>query len=478
MSQYLDSNGYETALIGKAHFQPTKGTEKYPSIETPEYMWDLDFWKNYNDVFYGFKHIELLRNHTAEHWIGQHYLAWLKDNGCKNWKKYFFSPRGRMLNREMGRWKIPEKYHYNTWIAERTNKLLEEYKKEDKPFFLWASFPDPHYPQLVPSPWDKMYNPEDMEIPDFSFDEHQKNPPYFAEVFKKKQNVAEYKESGFGVHGLHRHLYNKKRQQKKLAYAYGMVSFMDKYIGKILDKLKELCLDEDTIVIFTTDHGDLFGQHGLIHKCIFHYEDLLRVPMIAKFNGVIKSNVRTDSLQSLVDLAPTLMDLCGLDIPNSMTGANQSAVWKGEKQSEREYIICENRHEPHLMHMVSYVEGRYKITVHEGREYGELYDLLQDNGEHNNLWNDQNSQSLKAEMLYKYLCAEMRRDKVEACDFSTGEYTLMVNIPTKIGTILDKSGKDIWNDSSFVDTKIDVLLKAVSDRIASRPMWMPRIAGA
>ena len=363
LAQYLSDNDYETALIGKAHFQPTAGTEDYPSLETPECMWNLDFWRNFSSDFYGFKHIELLRNHTAEHLVGQHYLAWLEDNGCKNWQKYFFRPHGKMPFKQYGNWKIPEKFHYNTWIAERTNSLLEKYKEDEKPFFIWASFPDPHYPQLVPAPWDKMYNEKDMKLPEFSFAEHKKNPPYFREVFKIIPRLSKYKETGKFVHGLQTHLYIKKIQRKKLAYAYGMVSFMDKYIGKILDKIKELGLDDNTIIIFTTDHGDLYGQHGFIYKCIFHYEDLLRVPMIVKFKNRIPKGTRTNSLQSLCDIAPTLIDLCNLSIPENMTGVNQAPVWKGEQESNRNHIICENRHEPHLMHIVSYVENRYKINI-------------------------------------------------------------------------------------------------------------------
>ncbi len=478
LAEYLSEKGYQTALIGKAHFQPTKGTKEFPSLETPEFMWDIDFWRNFDKDFYGFKHIELLRNHTAEHWVGQHYVAWLEDNGCKNWRKYFFRPRGKMFNKEMGNWKIPEKYHYNAWIAERTNAILQDCKEDKKPFFVWASFPDPHYPQLVPSPYDKMYSPKDMKLDDFSFEEHEKNPPYFKEVFKKSPKLAEYKESGFGVHGLHRHIYNKKKQQKKLAYSYGMVTFMDKYIGKILDKVKELGLDDNTIIIFTTDHGDLFGQHGFIHKCIFHYEDLLRVPMTVKYKNHIPSGKRSDSLQSLVDLAPTLCDLCGLEIPKSMTGENQSAVWQGEKSSGRDYVICENRHEPHLMHLVSYVEQDYKITVYENRDYGELYDLENDSGEHNNLWNDGNYKQLKAQMLYKYLCAEMKKDKVLNCTVHIDKFTISIDIASKIATILDECGQNFWDDNNYIDNKINILLKLISDRIGSRKMWMPRIAGA
>ena len=130
------------------------------------------------------------------------------------------------------------------------------------------------------------------------------------------------------------------------------------------------------------------------------------------------------------------------------------------------------------MHMVSYVEDRYKITVHEGRDYGELYDLVEDNGEHNNLWNDHNYKNLKAEMLFKFLSAEIKKDRKNSFDFVVGDYPLNVNIPSKIGTILDKSGKNLWNDSEYIDIKIDILLKAISSVIGSRPMWMPRIAGA
>ena len=75
LSQYLRNSGYETALIGKAHFQPTKSTPEYPSIESPEYLWNLDSWCHFSDDFYGFHHVELLRNHTAAHWVGQHYCA-------------------------------------------------------------------------------------------------------------------------------------------------------------------------------------------------------------------------------------------------------------------------------------------------------------------------------------------------------------------------------------------------------------------
>lgn len=470
LAQNLSQNGYETALIGKAHFQQLVSTEIYKSIESTDYFWNREFWENFNSDFYGFDHIELLRNHTAEQWVGQHYAIWMEKKGLKNWRKYFFRPTGKMHNKAMGSWKLPEEYHYNTWIAERTNAMLEKYKAEDTPFFLWASFPDPHYPQLVPKPWDKMYDPDDMELPAFSYNEHDKNPPYFKEVCKRFPRLKKYRETGMGVHGLQRHSYNEKNLKKQLAYAYGMVSFMDKYIGKILDKLKELDLEKDTIIVFTTDHGDLFGQHGLRHKCIFHYEDLLRVPMIVKYKNHIPAGMQSKSLQSLMDLAPTFLSFCALPVPAYMDGINQGRVWSGEEKTIRTYVISENRHEPHTLHMYSYVEKDYKITVHAERDYGELYDLEKDSGEHNNLWNDRLYSALKAELLYKFNIAEMNKDK--------DGYTLKLDADAENGMLIDSGGTDCWSSPDHTEVKISVLLGALSQRMCDRPMWMPRVSGA
>lgn len=482
LSRFLQDNGYETALVGKAHFQPVRSTEEYPSLEAPPTLYDLDFWRNFSDDFYGFGHVELLRNHGAELWVGQHYAAWMEDNGLKNWRDYFFRPTGKMHLKSMGHWKIPEKYHYNAWITERTNALMKEYKDEGKPFFLWASFPDPHYPQMAPSPWDKMYNPSDMELPEFSFSEHEKNPPYFREVFKNRPKFDEYRETGYGVHGLQRHLYIKSQLKRQIAYAYGMMSFMDKYIGKILDNLKALGLEEDTIIIFTTDHGDLFGQHGLRHKCIFHYEDLLRVPMIVKYKNHIPAGVRSESLQSLVDIAPTILSLCGFSPESAMTGRDESKVWTGEKESERDWVITENRHEPHVMHMCSYVEKDWKITVHEGRSYGEMYDLKNDYGEHNNLWDDEEYLPVKAELLYRFLKAQLKKSGKSETVYEKNSIRITADADGEENKMFvfchGEKGENLWENKEYLGKKAELLRCALSKLMSEEPMWMPRIANA
>lgn len=410
LGKYLQKEGYQTSLIGKAHFQPLRATEEYTSLEAYPILQDLDFWKNYKEDFYGFNHVELARNHVNEAHVGQHYAIWLKEKGFEKWKDYFVTPTGNMDRSIRHKWKIPEEYHYDNWIAERTNSLLEEYKDKDENFFLWASFFDPHPPYLVPEPWDTMYDPESITIPELKEGEHLKNPPHFSMTQEKDPDFSNYKESGKDIHGMHSHLIDKQLLKKNIAVYYGMVSIMDKYIGKILDKLEELNLAEDTIVVFTTDHGHLIGQHGLIAKGPFMYEDLIKVPLIVRWPNKVKENVINSSLQSLVDLSPTFLSSLGFSIPRTMTGVDESKVWQGQEAKARDHIICEHHHEPTTINVRTYVDERYKLTVYYNETYGEFFDLKEDPHEVNNLWNSEEHKELKMNLLLKYISAELQKE--------------------------------------------------------------------
>ncbi len=129
VGELLQEGNYRTALIGKAHFQPLASTEEYKSLESYPILQDFDFWKRFKGPFYGFQDVDLTRNHTNEAHVGQHYALWLEENGCKNWRDYFLPRTGKMNPAEKYEWKIPEKYHYNTWIAEKTNHQLKSIKR-------------------------------------------------------------------------------------------------------------------------------------------------------------------------------------------------------------------------------------------------------------------------------------------------------------------------------------------------------------
>jgi len=402
------SHGYETALVGKAHFQPLKSTKEYPSLESYPTLHDLNFWRDFHGPFYGFQHVELARNHTDESHAGQHYALWMEEKGHNDWRKYFH-PDHRQLS-PGDSWEIPAEIHYNTWITERTNALLEQYQQEDKNFLLWASFFDPHPQYMVPEPYAGMYDPEKVTVPEHREGEFDDKPPYFKLSQQDAPDFGAFQEpDGNGIHGAGSHLRSQEEKARNIATMYGMMTMLDAYIGKILDKLDELGLAQNTLVCFTSDHGDFWGQHGLVAKAIHHYEDLLRVPLVVSMPGTIPEGVVSNSLQSTVDLSQTFLSMAGLPVPRTMTGVDQKNVWQGRSENIRDHVIVENQHQPTTMNMRSFINQRYKLTVHFNQDYGELYDLKDDPEEYVNLWNKPEHQELKQILLLQFLHGEMAK---------------------------------------------------------------------
>jgi arylsulfatase A-like enzyme len=488
-------SGYRTALVGKAHFQPLRGTEEFPSLESYPLLQDLEFWENFDDVFYGFDHIELARNHTDEAHVGQHYALWMEEKGLDNWRDYYRSPTGNN-DTQKRKWLIPEEYHYNTWIAERTNALISEYNDKDQPFFMWASFFDPHPVYLVPEPWDTMYDPTELTVPSIVPGEYDAYPPHIQLTQQTNPDFSAWQEpNGSGSHGFQSHLHDHDELAKDIACYYGMISCMDKYIGKIVDHLDSLGLAENTLVVFTSDHGHYIGQHGLIAKGAFHYDDGIRVPMITRLPNHIPAGEQSHSLQSLVDYAPTFLEFCGLDIPDDMTGISQQDIWQGDESTAREHVIVENRHQPTTIHMKTYVDEQYKITVYYNREYGEIFDLQNDPQEIKNLWSDT---SRRAQLMEKFLRAEMlkeeplsdstkqlpnKSDLMYVKSYNMGNYQINFN-PTQsryeIFELFEDPARTInlWDNPDYAEVRADMIRALLFGRWGMEPLWMPRTAGA
>jgi arylsulfatase A-like enzyme len=238
-------------------------------------------------------------------------------------------------------------------------------------------------------------------------------PPYFKKALETKPDFSGFVEKdGNGIHGAGSHLRTREEKAQNIATMYGMMTMLDAYIGKLLDQVDALGLTDDTLICFTTDHGDFLGQHGLTMKAIHHYEDLLRVPLVVSCPPVVPAGKVSDALQSTVDLAPTFLSMSGVPVPRTMEGIDESAVWKGEKAAIRDHVIVENRHQPTTMNLRTFIDRRYKITIHYNRAYGELYDLEKDPGELVNHWADPAYASVKADLLLKFLYGEMGKEAV------------------------------------------------------------------
>jgi arylsulfatase A-like enzyme len=411
VGDHFQKHGYQTSLIGKAHFQPLASTPEQESLECQPTLRDLDYWRNFHGPWYGFQHIELARNHADEAHVGQHYAIWMEEKGLKNWRDYFRKvPRDKNEPARKHKWDLPQEYHYTTWTAERTIANIEKSVKEDKPFFMWSSFHDPHPPYLVPEPWASMYKPEDMPIGKLVPGELDDKPPHFKKTQDEKPDFSEWKETEHFNHGFISHRHTEEGMRKDMAIYYGMTSFMDQQIGRILDALDRLGIADNTLIVFSTDHGHFLGQHGLTAKGTFHYEDLIRVPFIVRHPGKVPAGKRSSALQGLVDLAPSFLAAAGLPVPGLMQGVNQTPVWEGKQEEARDHVIVENRHQPTKIHVRTYVEEDYKLTIYRDKEYGELFDLKNDSKEIKNHWDNPQYAQIKAQLMHRFLNAEIKRE--------------------------------------------------------------------
>ncbi|MHB1157113.1 MAG: sulfatase family protein [Phycisphaerales bacterium] len=419
----LHEMGYATSLIGKAHFQPLASGPGSESLECQPILRDLDFWRTFNDTrtpWYGFDHVELARNHADESHVGQHYAIWMEERGLKNWRDYFQplpgdrSPLAPPVSHDVRsrsdmHWKLPAELHYTTWTGERTRAQIERAHGAGEPFFCWSSYHDPHPPYVVPEPWASMYDPADMPIGSFVEGEFDHMPPPHRMTRETHADFKSFGQWTHYVHGYHSHRHDPDQLRAAMAIYYGMISFMDHQIGLTLDTLDRLGVADNTLVVFTTDHGHFLGQHGLTAKGPFHYEDVVRIPMLARWPGRIAAGQTSSAIQSLVDYAPTFVEAAGGETPIWMQGVSQLNCWS-TGAAARHWAMVENHHEGAGVHLRTFITDRYKLTLYRDRDWGELFDLRDDPHELRNRFDDPAFAEARCELMRRMLNAELERE--------------------------------------------------------------------
>ena len=187
---------------------------------------------------------------------------------------------------------------------------------------------------------------------------------------------------------------------------YAMIKLIDDQLGRMLSSLEELGLAEETIVIFTSDHGETLGDHGLIQKGCRFYEGLVRVPMIWRWPGHIKSGVVSSALVELLDKAPTILDFAGIEVPAYMQGRSLRPLLEGSVPSEHHHdlVRCEYYDAldlPDASRATMIRTDQHKLVVYHGHGLGELFDLNADPWEHENLWDSPAHAAIKTDLLIR-----------------------------------------------------------------------------
>lgn len=405
VAQQFSDAGYFTALLGKAHFQSCLSSD---SEEAIPFIMNRDYYRSWDGPYYGFEKAQLVIGHSVErHCPGMHYGVWLEEKGVDP-SLYF----GKNKYTDFGTWELPEEYSGSAFVWEKTRDAIEETMKQDKPFFIWSSFQDPHNPCFVGKKWINMYRPEDMPVYSYEEQEMEDKPPFYEKMVKTGSFGLEAEMNGKNWHCVSNQPDMGKTEKREIMRCYyGMITQMDHYIGKIVDYLEEKKILNNTIIIFTSDHGDYMGNHGMWWKGIPAYEDIQRVPMIVSHPECKTPGRVSESIQSTLDIPLTFAKNAGLCV-QGMQGKDEINTWLDSSARIRQETLIEFRPSESDFMQITMVTDTYKLVLYHTEGMGELYDLKADPQQHHNLWNRKEYQELRYRLMERYIRAQMERDGV------------------------------------------------------------------
>lgn len=405
----LGRAGYRTSFVGKAHFStyhsfaPTTrpenvdGSALYP-----------DDWQG---PYMGFEHVELmLIGHN--YWLparpprGLHYERWYHRDGLGDLKDELYRTHAirQADTPQTHHSALPAAWHTSTWIADRTIELLgRSVEPGGRPFCIWASFPDPHHPFDAPLPWSLLHDPSAVELPPHRTRDFERRPWWHRAAMESAPQTS-------GELGRARREYSRiapmgdAALRRLIANYYGMVSLVDHNVGRILSALEDRGLHNDTLVVFTSDHGEWLGDHGLLLKGPMFYEGLLRVGLIARGPGVPAGHVVDDPVSTL-DLAATFGDVAGCHVPSAVHSRSLRPVWEGREG--REHAYSEWRLGPARCGVALDLRAartrHAKLTLEMGSGAGEMYLLDEDPHEQHNRFDDPACRSLRDDLTQRIL---------------------------------------------------------------------------
>ena len=394
----FSNGGYRTGFIGKGHFASYNPFEPTNSPECIQNSGSYD--ARWQGPYMGFEHVELMvvahaLKNTPDAPLGQHYERFLQQGGNLSRLKELYL---RALPPQSSAWNtwnsaLPPAWHHSSWVADRAIAFLQA--QAEQPFCLWASFPDPHFPFDCPEPWSRLHDPEAVDLPPHRERDFERRPWWHGKLFDPDN-------TGRGMVGRNIPVLTEPALRAVIANYYGMISQIDHQVGRMLIALTESGLLDNTLVIFTSDHGDWLGDHGLLLKGPIHYEGLLRVGMILRGAGIPAGKVVDDPVSTL-DLAPTLLAAAGLSPARVQHGRSLLELLP-EQGANRDFALNEWFLDRFRM---GDVEARlrtvrtktHKLTLEEISGSGELYDLAQDPHEMDNRFNDPGLKTIQTEML-------------------------------------------------------------------------------
>ncbi|WP_211748078.1 sulfatase-like hydrolase/transferase [Paenibacillus sp. Marseille-Q4541] len=380
LCDHLKRSDYRSVGVGKMHFRPQCKTGF--SME-PEDVDIRDRGRAADGTYYGFDEY-----HISEDNLVGDYLRWLREQDSAVANRFDLD-RYRSEDAEQDVWEsdMPAELHQTYWMAEKSIDVIRSHDY-DQPLFLWTSFVDPHHPFNPPKAYTELYADIEMKGPLVPQDELPFRP----------EHLLHQGARGYWPGGGEQHDSGESHIRRVIRNYYAMITFIDEQIGRIMDAWKEKGVYDNVLVVFTSDHGELLGDHGLMYKGPWFFEGLTRIPMIIRGPGIAKGQ-RTDALMEHVDIVPTLLDAIGQVRPYGIQGVSQLGMLSGQKQHIRESAMTEyDAHDRGIMAKCLRT-NRYKLVVFAGETYGELFDLHLDPEERRNLYFEEAASRVKQNLM-------------------------------------------------------------------------------
>ena len=380
----LAAAGYDCGLVGKLHLASAANGQEQRVAD-------------------GYRFFAYSHSQKGPRDFGHDYAEWLRQQGA--------DPDELMADQSPGTYRegaerkgfggvyvpsaeadnIPPHLHQTHWCTEQSIEFLEKNRGVDQPWLLSVNPFDPHAPFDAPWEYFRRYDPE--QLPGAHFQD--------GDLAHQQQLV----DAGVDFQSKPKHPEEWQHRVVQASY-YAMIELIDHEFGRLLDYLEETGQRENTIVIFGSDHGEMLGDHGLMLKGCRLYEGLTRVPLIMSWPGHFQTATVNDALVELTDLAPTLYECAGVEIPYfvqgkslvpQLTGAVAPANHRDSVRTEFYGAI----NYPDQTHATMYRDRRWKLITYHGNELFELYDLENDPWEHNDLANDPAHRATLFDLLRK-----------------------------------------------------------------------------
>ncbi|MEO1681513.1 MAG: sulfatase-like hydrolase/transferase [Pseudomonadota bacterium] len=399
----LGASGYDTGYFGKAHFSSYDARE--PTGRPECILSSVDFGEDWNGPYMGFQNVELMLSGPSNHPPlapprGHHYerFFYADGKGAERAKLYNEGRGDTKAAAQTWHSQLPTNWHYTPWTADRAIEWLTHGRDPDKPFCAWISFVDPHHPFDCPEPWSRLHDPADVDLPPHRTRDLDKRPWWHRAAV---ENTPKGDPAEIAVRSTYSRIAPQTDDQLReiIANTYGQIAFIDEQVGRILTALAEAGLAENTIVIYTSDHGDWLGDHGLILKGPMPYEGLLRVPMIIKGPGVPAGKIVNEPVSTL-DIAATLYDYTDQSPGLAQHGASLRPVIQAD--ATRDFAMMEWELLPNRVGVALSLRTvrtkTAKLTVDLRSGAGEMYDLEIDPHEMVNLFDQPDQADLRAKL--------------------------------------------------------------------------------